>query len=402
MTMPKEYNLLTQKLLAEGYTADNYPDYVQPAGSAYGPTKLDNLHGGFEYTRKYRDALVFKTGCGLLVKGSELGFGSMSYMGIVWVPENNNPVITCPLRPDKCDKRFSKLLGGPSGGGLSKIYQCDCRLAEEPYNYEKSLRKLRDDLEREKRQRYDAFCERVHGHVCRWHMYHDDWSKAWRQQYDPTACARYCQRIGGICDLTHKPISKKRGNVFYDVKVTRIHQEGDLFDGQEDITIKKNVRFLEHPTSIDICQQIAKHCKEDIINREKNRRHAEILIYGTKVEVVNIRAEQRESRDLFQDLEDIKNGIRIFYDADDEKLRKQEKKELRQQAKERKIQKLEKKLIDVGYDSLEEYSIDRLHADRWLTPERREELEQMRKDKIKQEKEKPVQMSLFDFPEVMP
>ena len=44
-----------------------------------------------------------------------------------------------------------------------------------------------------------------------------------------------------------------------------------------------------------------------------------------------------------------------------------------------------------------EYSADRVHADKWLTPERLDELEQIRKQKIKEEQEKPVQLSLFDM-----
>ncbi len=57
---------------------------------------------------------------------------------------------------------------------------------------------------------------------------------------------------------------------------------------------------------------------------------------------------------------------------------------------------LEKKLLENGYDSLEEYSTDQRHADKWLGPERIAELEKMRPLKEKEEKEQPVQLSLFD------
>lgn len=40
--------------------------------------------------------------------------------------------------------------------------------------------------------------------------------------------------------------------------------------------------------------------------------------------------------------------------------------------------------------------MNRVHADKWLDPERLEELEQLRQQKIKEEQEKPVQLSLFD------
>ena len=71
-----EYNLLTQKLLVEGYTAENYPDHVRLPSGCYGKDPLQNIYGGFEYTHQYRAWMVFKTGCGLLIKGNSF-IGSM-------------------------------------------------------------------------------------------------------------------------------------------------------------------------------------------------------------------------------------------------------------------------------------------------------------------------------------
>ena len=51
----------------------------------------------------------------------------------------------------------------------------------------------------------------------------------------------------------------------------------------------------------------------------------------------------------------------------------------------------------MGYENLEKHSVDRVHADKWLTPERMEELAQIRQQKVKEEQEKPVQLSLFDM-----
>ena len=39
----------------------------------------------------------------------------------------------------------------------------------------------------------------------------------------------------------------------------------------------------------------------------------------------------------------------------------------------------------------------KVHADKWIEPERLEELEEIRQKKIKEEQEKPVQLSLFDM-----
>ena len=98
-----------------------------------------------------------------------------------------------------------------------------------------------------------------------------------------------------------------------------------------------------------------------------------------------------------QDLEDIRNGIQIVHASDLERQKKEEKKERRQQTKQKKIERLEKKLLDVGYYNLEEYSLDKIHADKWLGEERIAELEELRERRLKEEQEKPVQLSLFDM-----
>lgn len=224
----------------------------------------------------------------------------------------------------------------------------------------------------------------------------------WRQTYDPLVCAENCQNIGGICSLTHKPISKKRGNVFYDVKTSYIRQDGTLFDGEEVISIEKGVRLFGTAKSISICEQAARRCKDYIHSLARNRYHNKILLYGWAVEVLNIRTEQRESRDLMQDLQDIKDGIEVIHASDVQKSQKEEKKKRRQQTQENKIKKLEKKILEVGYYNLEPYSLDRIHADKWLGGDRIETLERMREQKLKEEQNEPVQMTLFDYPEVLP
>ena len=115
------------------------------------------------------------------------------------------------------------------------------------------------------------------------------------------------------------------------------------------------------------------------------------------MEFLNIRAESRPSRDLIQDLEDLKNGIFISYDEEGEKQKKQRKRERREKAAKKKVERLEKKIIETGYENLEPFSLDKIHADKWLDRERIEELENIRQQKIKEEQEKPVQLSIFDY-----
>ena len=71
--------------------------------------------------------------------------------------------------------------------------------------------------------------------------------------------------------------------------------------------------------------------------------------------------------------------------------------EERERRRQSAVRRLEKKLLENGYESLEEYSTDRRHADKWLGPERIAELENLHRLKEKERKEQPVQLSLFDI-----
>lgn len=111
-----EYNLLTQALLAAGYTVDNFPtDKVRLPGGCYGKSPLENIYGGFEYVCRYSDNFVYKTGCGLYVKGRNV-IGNMSTAGIDWCYENDNPVIRCPYDKPDCPQNDPKLYGTQGGG----------------------------------------------------------------------------------------------------------------------------------------------------------------------------------------------------------------------------------------------------------------------------------------------
>lgn len=100
-----------------------------------------------------------------------------------------------------------------------------------------------------------------------------------------------------------------------------------------------------------------------------------------------------------QDLQDIKNDIEIRYDADLQKTGKEQKIRKRVEAMEKKIQALERKLLDVGYENLKTYSLDKIHADKWFTPERIRELIEIREQRILEGKNQPVQLSLpLDVP----
>ena len=112
---------------------------------------------------------------------------------------------------------------------------------------------------------------------------------------------------------------------------------------------------------------------------------------------MNIRAEQRESRDLIQDMEDIRSGIKVQHASDKEKRQKAEKSQRRSKAKQTKIHRLEKKLLDVGYQNMESHSLDRIHADKWLGEQRIQELEALRFQQEQEQKIIPQQITIADF-----
>lgn len=234
-------------------------------------------------------------------------------------------------------------------------------------------------------------------------MLYNERSREWHMSYEPYRCARMCYSKD-YCPILGRQLDKKRGNVYYDLKLVyrRYDLDGTLFEGQVDTKIIKGNRYFDHPVSMDICRNFVKLSKDEVNDKVRMKYHRELFFaeyHGREfsVEVMNIRAETKESRDLMQDLEDIKAGIEITHDPDNIKREKEYKHARRQQAYERRIRKLEKKLLEVGYENLEDFSLDKIHADKWLASERIMELEEMRQQKIREEREKPVQMSLFDY-----
>ncbi len=259
--------------------------------------------------------------------------------------------------------------------------------------------KLHDD---EIRRQEVSFRLQKNGRVCREHMRFNRDTLEWEMNYDPYYCGS--SRCAGMCPVLGHELDKKKGNVFYDVKISYLRNDlnGTLFEGQVDTRIIKGKKLFDHPVSMDIGKICARLCQDRI--REKVRRHYFTQLFFSEYhgryfsfEIQNVRAERRESRDLMQDLEDIRNGIQIVHASDMEKRDSENKRERRRQARESAVRRLEKKLLENGYESLEKFSVDRRHADKWLGEERIAELEQMRLEKEKERREQPVQLSLFDM-----
>jgi len=396
-----EYNKLTRELLAQGYTTEHYPEYVQIASSRLpGNDPLNNLYGGFEYKRWYCSKFVYQTGCKKHVLGENV-LTDMGYMGVEWTHENNCPVIRCPYDKAECEMNDSRL-HGIHGGGLGIQCFCVCHRTEERYDFENSIEKANKERREEIERKYQEYSDAHNGRICRRHMYYNERTKEWNLIYEPKSCASLCYSKDGCCPILGKKLSRKRGNVFYDLKTSGIRQqEGEqisIFDGEPWVHIRKGIRYFKKPCSIDICEAFVKLQSSQILEDYNINHSFEKWIDPTwTVEILNIRAESRPSRDLIQDLEDLKNGIFISYDEEGEKQKKQRKRERREKAVKKKVERLEKKIIETGYENLEPYSLDKIHTDKWLDRERIEELQNIRQQKIKEEQEKPVQLSIFDY-----
>lgn len=408
--MKKEYNLLTRRLLEMGYTAENYPDYVRLDKEWYRKSEdpLDNFHGGFTFQRCWIYERTFRTPCGLQCKGLRCHAGGLSYMGVDWIFENDMATISCPNDKNNCERKH-KLLRGDRDDVLR--FWCNVHMVDEKYQYEGSVEqmlKLHDD---EIKQKKIGFALQRHGRVCDNHMHFDRDKQEWYMIYDPKVCAGFrCsgdwRNENGECNILGRKLDKKKGNVYYDLKITRRRTDldGTLFEGQMDTEITRGKRVFNHPVSMDICRNYVKLCSNELMQDIRLEHHSELFFaeyYGIpfKMEVLNIRAEQRESRDLMQDLQDLRDGITISYYADEAKAAKEEKRERRRLAQEKRIEKLEKKILEIGYGNLNPSSLDRIHADKWLGEDRIAELEEMREQSEKEKRKEPVQMSLSDFME---
>ena len=94
-------------------------------------------------------------------------------------------------------------------------------------------------------------------------------------------------------------------------------------------------------------------------------------------------------------MEDIRSGITVYHASDQKKKEIQEKRERRERAKEARTKRLEKKILEIGYENLNPHSLDRIHADKWFGEERLKELGTLREQRLREEQNKPVQLSLF-------
>lgn len=344
-----ELNQLTEKLFANGWTREHYPDYVKPYNWFY---------GGFQYTVSHLRETVYETGCGLHVSGEYWVSGDMTYMGVTWSPENDNPTVNCPFRRIGCPLNHTLLRNAASTQGATTLYvPCACHQIFVSFDYEKSLDKAYQDKEQHEEILFQEFALRKKGRVCRQMCHYNEREGKWYQYFDPIyVCARSRCRY---CEILKKELSLKRGNVFYDLRITTKIRAKGLFPEEYVTHIEKGKRLLDENVSLDICSIIARTQTREIHGKERMRHHRELYFSEHhdiffEMEVENIRAESRESRDLLKDLADIQSGYTVSHASDQKKLVQENKRKDNKKRLERKVRQLQKKVLASGIDELDQ------------------------------------------------
>jgi hypothetical protein len=336
-------NKLTEKLLSEGYTKENHPDYVRWSSWK-----------DFEYTRQYLAETVWETPCGLLKNGIN-SYNHMSHLGVTYCPENNNPRYGCPYYDEKpCPHRID----------AKQLWGCNCiyHQTDRPYDYEQSVEKLWDGWDKIQHAAWQKVTNEYGYCAC---MEWDRLNRRYKPKYDVLDCIHAgCQNE--VCAITKKQRTLEKVNIYYDIlRITR-YKKGLL--EHEIKRLEKGVKKFEKPitrTDAEIWFKLnkdefkPKHNSQDRSNLFFSEYHGksgfgEYDWFEYTVIPQNIRIERREGRDLLQDLKDAQEGIEVTHASDLIKAKQQTKrdaKEVRQKAKKNKVVKNMKKLLS-GDDEL--------------------------------------------------
>ena len=358
-------NELTRRLLAEGYKPEDTP----PGMCAYAAHE-----GGWTYDIATLRSMIYETPCGLLAKGDHFTNGYMSYGGIDWRPENDNPVICCPVfTSEPCPlmhPALQRLHMNCHGTSSDIVRQCDCHPTKRPYAYECSVDEVSDRGQQEANRRWELFSAAHKGRVCRFQSAYGRTTKEWHTWYDPMDCAHMNCRY---CDVLAKELDLKRGNVFYDLRMSCTQKGSGLFPNQRKVSITKGCKLLKKTTSLSVCDAIVKYGRHRVDEYIRNKYHRELFFDSTlEIEVLNLRAARMDTRDIHQDLQDIANGIEVIHAADTLKAANAQKRARREAAKQQRIRKAERMILTNGWDALDDGWKHR--AEKLLDDDRIEEL----------------------------
>ena len=382
----KELNELTRRLLAEGYKPEDTPP---------GTCEYKSYYGGWTYTSQALNGMVFETPCGLLVQGWHFRNGYLSWQGVDWRPENDNPVVPCPrFTLDPCPLRHPLLQTEKyCCHSDDVVYQCNCHPTARPYTFEGSLDEAHKQVWQESDELWKAFEAAHNGRVCRHQSHYGRTSKAWTTYYSPMECAQLWPCCS-YCSVLDKELVPQKGNVFYDVRKTWTEKGSGLFPDEERVSIEKGCKLLDKTVSMTICEAIVQYGQQDVEwCAMSHYRRAQFFDPTLKIEILNLRAARMDTRDILQDLQDVANGIQVTHASDSLKAAKAQKKARREAAKRRRIQKAEQMLLTHGWYGLDD--IWRHRAEKLLDDERIDELNLQWKAAQEQVPVEEAQIRLF-------
>jgi len=374
-------NKLHQILITLGYTPDNHPDDVRwySAGKE------------FEYTSKFLRESTWEAPCGIMRKG-EFTHGHLCYKEITWRVENNNYNFHCPYRKADCEF-FHPLLKELKIRG-----KCSWQMTDKPYDYNNSAEKLDDDRRKltlknlEKRFGHPGMihciCCHINEQTCEPYF-----------SFSPAECIRFMRNgcDNKVCYCTGKQRNLQKANIYYDVRITTEYRKGFIVEPVVKM-IKGRKLFDNQKAMTDL--ELYLQCNPNAaIGKEKSRNeHLQPLFFAKyynqryELQVENVRIEKRSTRDLMQDLMDVREGITVLHESDMVKADKAGKSQRRKEALDKRIKKLEAKILQIGYEGLD--MADQRRCQKWLAPGRVSELEAERQ---KPRPEEPKQMELSDF-----
>ncbi len=385
----RELNKLTEHLLSLGYTKDNPPP---------GYREWNDFYGGWQYSYKQEGNIVVQAPCGVISNARYGGYCSdVGWLGKNWSLENDNALMRCPYKQYGCALN-NPLIRDKSIAGCP---YCEVKIVARAFDYELSAQAIEARNHTVYEERVKAFAKEQTW-FCRTHMRYDREKDFFYMDFDPMDCinqagCRYCFRL-------KRELTEAKGNVFFDVKTTRVIEHEDLFGDEEVVTIEKGVRLFDTLQNLDKCLAVAE--RPDLVKRclmNKSRYYLPMFwaeYHGKKyeLEVLNVRAMKREARDLAQDLADIAAGIKVIHASDIANDAKQEKREKRAEALRKRLDKLMKLYAAAGgYDGMDSANCNRLKKAVARGQVTEEELETAKDELIKKQTAvAEEQLSMFD------
>lgn len=245
------YNLLTKRLLKQGFSVQSHPDYVQLPG--FLNTTLNNDEGGFVYTPKYLNKMVFKTNCGIYLKGfNDAIIRGIYFNGQEYSPENDEILISCPYKKNSCE---------PNELGENNMCYCSCKKVEKAeYTYEKSLEFFQRKSEIKKTQKFLEFSQHNNGKACMIQSYYNSNTGEWNENFNVHRCVECISNSNcSYCNLLGRTLSEEIGNVMFEMTETWTAKNGTKMNFTEEKLLFKQ------PISIDICKLALEYQKKPLL-----------------------------------------------------------------------------------------------------------------------------------------